>query len=481
MMQNRFFFLSCLLLAFCGIAAVAQTAGPDLTVLTNAQTPFIDGDQLVFLGDSITQFGDGPEGYVGLMRAAFTQAAHPAVTVINAGISGNKVPDLQSRLQGDVLAKNPSIVFIYIGINDVWHHNGDLGAPKDIFEKGLREIITTLQQRGIIVVLATPSVIGEKGDGSNPLDHALDVFSDTSRTIAKEMHLELCDLRLAFTSYLKTNNTDGKTSGILTSDSVHLSVLGNRLVAEEAAKSLVAALNHAGPIPSLTGEDFLDTATTCTIGFRPQQDMKGITFRYTLDGSDPQPKSRAYKKPLLIKDTTTVKVCAFRKKEPVSAVIVRKLTKLTPLPAVTPGVVEPGLTYQTFEGNWPALPDFSTLTPAEHGSTTVVDLSVTDRTQNYGLLFTGYLEIPATGIYTFTTNSDDGSKLWVDGTLVVDNDGMHAPRTLEGRVALAPGKHAITIAFSQGGGGQALSVAFGALHQPLQPLPPAALFHAPVK
>ncbi len=52
------------------------------------------GDRVVFLGDSITQFGDAPRGYVGMLRTALSAPGHPAVTVINAGISGNTVPDL---------------------------------------------------------------------------------------------------------------------------------------------------------------------------------------------------------------------------------------------------------------------------------------------------------------------------------------------------------------------------------------------------
>jgi len=47
------------------------------------------------------------------------------VEVIGAGISGNKVPDLQRRLERDVLKKKPTVVFIYIGINDVWHGESD--------------------------------------------------------------------------------------------------------------------------------------------------------------------------------------------------------------------------------------------------------------------------------------------------------------------------------------------------------------------
>lgn len=141
-----FFCTLCLLAG--GVVGWAQAPIAELSSLTAKDTPFIDGDRLVFLGDSITQIGDGPGGYVSLFRDVFAGTAHPGVTVINAGISGNTVPDLQARFATDVLAKNPSVVLIYIGINDVWHYNGDLGEPKTRYVAGLREIIGALQRAG---------------------------------------------------------------------------------------------------------------------------------------------------------------------------------------------------------------------------------------------------------------------------------------------------------------------------------------------
>src|SRR5688572_28178510 len=80
------------------------------------------GDRIVFLGDSITQGGGGPKGYVTLIKNKLQEKKSDlGVEVVNAGISGNKVPDLQGRVDRDVIAKKPTIVFIYIGINDVWH------------------------------------------------------------------------------------------------------------------------------------------------------------------------------------------------------------------------------------------------------------------------------------------------------------------------------------------------------------------------
>jgi lysophospholipase L1-like esterase len=96
------------------------------------------GDRVVFLGDSITQGGNShAKGYVKLIEAKLKRDhADLGVEVIGAGISGNKVPDLQRRLDKDVLAKKPTVVVVYIGINDVWH--GEKDPKRGTTEGGLR-------------------------------------------------------------------------------------------------------------------------------------------------------------------------------------------------------------------------------------------------------------------------------------------------------------------------------------------------------
>jgi lysophospholipase L1-like esterase len=197
-----------------------------------------ESDRIVFLGDSITQLGVNPNGYVAIIRDSLAKQA-PGITVIGAGISGNKVTDLQSRLDRDVIAKHPTIVVIYIGINDVWHFvlNGH-GTPKDAFEFGLHDIISRIQKFGARVVLCTPSVVGEKHHGDNPLDAQLDEYSDISRRVANNLGATLCDLRNSFIDYLQTNNPDNNDRGVLTVDSVHLNDAGNRLVASIILETL---------------------------------------------------------------------------------------------------------------------------------------------------------------------------------------------------------------------------------------------------
>src|SRR6185295_7182425 len=166
------------------------------------------------------------------------------IEVIGAGISGNKVRDLQGRFDKHVIARKPTLVVLYIGINDVWHGEKDpaRGPSKDKFESGLKEIIGKATAAGARVILCTPSVIGEKKDGANNLDARLDEYANISRKVAKDLKIQLCDLRAAFVDHHKKHNADNKASGILTSDRVHLNEAGNRFVAEVMLKSLVGGL-----------------------------------------------------------------------------------------------------------------------------------------------------------------------------------------------------------------------------------------------
>jgi lysophospholipase L1-like esterase len=183
--------------------------------------------------------GVKPNGYITLIKDSLSKK-FPSIEIIGAGIGGNKVPDLLARIDTDVIAKNPTIVVIYIGINDVWHFvtPGQVGTSKDVYEAGLEKIIGKIQQMGARVILCTPSVIGEKKDGANQLDAQLDEYSGISRRVAQKTKTDLCDLRNAFVNYLKTHNPDNAEQGILTADRAHLNDEGNRLVASEILRAL---------------------------------------------------------------------------------------------------------------------------------------------------------------------------------------------------------------------------------------------------
>jgi lysophospholipase L1-like esterase len=194
--------------------------------------------KIIFFGDSITQAAVKPGGYiVKINELASKEKVGDKYDFIGAGIGGNKVYDLYLRLDEDVLSKNPDIVIIYVGVNDVWHKRSyGTGTDPDKFEKFYTAVIKKLLEKNIKIALCTPAAIGEKTDFSNELDGDLNSYSNIIRSLAEDHNLPLIDLRKAFLDYNLKHNSENKESGILTSDRVHLNEVGNQLVADEMWK-----------------------------------------------------------------------------------------------------------------------------------------------------------------------------------------------------------------------------------------------------
>ena len=205
--------------------------------------------KIIFLGDSITQNAvinsDEFKGFITLIREEVDQNTD----LIGKGIGGDKVSDLLTRYRDDVINLNPDKVFVYIGINDVWHkYDYGTGTDIDLYENGLRQIIYDMKDNGIEVILCTPTVIGEnKGEFTlvnqfkdiktmEIMNDDLDEYSDVIRKLSLEFNTELLDLRKIFMQYISENNPENKSKGILTTDGVHLNNNGSKLIANEMIK-----------------------------------------------------------------------------------------------------------------------------------------------------------------------------------------------------------------------------------------------------
>lgn len=147
-----------------------------------------------------------------------------------------------------------------------------------------------------------------------------------------------------------------------------------------------------------------------------------------------------------------------------------------------PPTTTPGLAAAIYDGAFDVLPDFDAITPTETVVTSTFDISARAPTSDVGdafaYRFDGFLEVPADGAWTFTTTSDDGSRVWIDGALVVDNDGLHGPVEVSGEVALSAGPHAIRVGFFENSGGAMLSVEWSGPGRAREPIPADVLSHA---
>lgn len=209
---------------------------------------------------------------------------------------------------------------------------------------------------------------------------------------------------------------------------------------------------------------------------------EGVTLRYTTDGSVPTDRSPEYRGQLVLEGDTVLTVAAFdadsRSSEPNAAHFQRVVPRAAA--AVDRALLQPGLHVAYYEGQWKFLPDFNALEPMRTGVASRVRLdALPTREDHFALRFAGFIYAHADGVYTFECLSDDGSKLWIDGQEIVDNDGSHSTQSRRGQVALARGWHPITIGYFEDYAGSALRVSWSGPDFPMREIPATALGHLP--
>ncbi|MEY5032001.1 MAG: hypothetical protein RL354_1032 [Planctomycetota bacterium] len=130
------------------------------------------------------------------------------------------------------------------------------------------------------------------------------------------------------------------------------------------------------------------------------------------------------------------------------------------------------------------LPDFSLLTsyaaevvPQINFASTGDVFAGSGRADNVGAVYTGWIDVPATGIWTLSITSDDGSKLYLGNDLVANNDGLHGMATVSGTRGLRAGKHALRVEFFEAGGGAGVILAWSGPGGASGAVPAANLLH----
>ncbi|NJK67061.1 MAG: SGNH/GDSL hydrolase family protein [Microcoleus sp. SU_5_3] len=200
--------------------------------------------KIVTIGDSITEAGQYPGGYVWLLQR-YLNILYPdrKIEVINAGISGHKATDMQARFQKDVIDKKPDLVTINVGVNDVWHAffdfpnsklypQGNLptGVPLAEYREKLTQMVQAAQSAGIRVVLLSPTPIREVLDG--PENKRLKEYIAAMREIGVQNKCLFIDINAPFREVIGTfQKHAGKTLNLLAADGVHPNPSGYRIIA----------------------------------------------------------------------------------------------------------------------------------------------------------------------------------------------------------------------------------------------------------
>jgi alpha-L-fucosidase len=203
---------------------------------------------------------------------------------------------------------------------------------------------------------------------------------------------------------------------------------------------------------------------------------RNVELRYTTDGREPDASSTVAAGPVHLTSTATVRARAFRGARAVSGVTEATFTQVTPRPAAAPGDLVPGLKYAAVAGDYSTLPDFAAVTGSSTGAVSGFDLTPRPREVQFAMRFDGYIRVPATGVYTFFLRSDDGSRMWMDGALLIDNDGLHSSLEKSAPVAVEQGLHPIAVAMFEQSGGFELDVSWSGPGVAKQRVPVSALF-----
>ncbi|HVN58847.1 MAG TPA: alpha/beta hydrolase-fold protein [Bacteroidales bacterium] len=200
-------------------------------------------------------------------------------------------------------------------------------------------------------------------------------------------------------------------------------------------------------------------------------DNNNPALHYTLDGSEPTAGSPFCTDTIRITCACTLKVKSVRGIYTKSPAITRVFTEGEYLKGPkSVKNLKPGLKYSYYEGVWDSLPDFTKLKVVKKGITPEPDLSMAVKRDSFGVRFEGYLHIAKQGLYYIWITSDDGSKVYLNNSLLLNNDGLHDNSRPSVRlVPLEPGYYPLTIDFFERTGGE--SVTLGTVTDKMQPVP----------
>ena len=205
---------------------------------------------------------------------------------------------------------------------------------------------------------------------------------------------------------------------------------------------------------------------------------EGAAIHYTLDGSEPTQDSPLYTGPVQLDHSALIRARAFKAGMKPSPEAFALATKAEYFPAAKVGALKNGCRYTYHQGEFAWAADVKKSPVKGSGVMKSPSIAGAPDEDHFGYIFTGYIDIPADGIWSFALTSDDGAILEIDGQLVVNNDGSHSAITTMGRIPLLKGMHAYRLVYLEDYEGQALSWGWCAENaSEFTPVPNANLFY----
>jgi predicted alpha/beta superfamily hydrolase len=204
-------------------------------------------------------------------------------------------------------------------------------------------------------------------------------------------------------------------------------------------------------------------------------------LRYTLDGTEPDLNSPLCKDKIIISKACTLKVKSVTKKYSKSATVTCIFSEGNFMDGLlSVDNLKPGLQYSYYEGVWDSVPDFSKLKIKATGITENLDLKMALKRDSFAVKFEGYLHITSKGMYYLWETSDDGSQVYFNNQLLLNNDGLHSADSPVVKVLpLQPGYYPLSIRYFERTGDEGITMGYvtGTKKMKAVPIPKEMFFY----
>ncbi len=184
----------------------------------------------------------------------------------------------------------------------------------------------------------------------------------------------------------------------------------------------------------------------------------GAKIYYTLDGSEPCEKSPRYLEPLKIEKPAVLKVRSYVDGLLPCYPVSIQFRKIDMLEAVDASGLKPGVRYIYREGPGVQSARNQEGPVLETGVLSTFNVDAVKDQRSFGYNFEGYLKVPETGVYTFSLEANDGAILYLNGKMIIDNDGGHRSQVLDSKIGLKKGWHPVNVDYFQQGLAKSLKV-----------------------
>ncbi|MCZ4245693.1 family 20 glycosylhydrolase [Pedobacter punctiformis] len=205
--------------------------------------------------------------------------------------------------------------------------------------------------------------------------------------------------------------------------------------------------------------------------------LKSTVLHYTTDGSTPVKSSKIYSGPLLINKPQQIKLAAFRPNGNPGEVYVINYERQAYQKAITSNGFQKGLKFSYYPKYYKSVTKIKETDRTDSAITAKIDIPVKEKAPSFGTKHTGYFYAPQDGIYTFYLKADDGSNLYMDQKLLIDNDGLHSAIEKSAQIALGKGYHPFELLFIEGGGGYTLQLEYSVGDGKRKPLSESDFYH----